>query len=122
MHLSLYHYSICSPTGVHPMMSLMNFYIHQNCLVYKLSRLKLDLGNCNAMHTYFLFIKHLAIIHDILCHRCKYGTLSVSAGSLKHRVVCYGYVIHEDNIPGKYVHTYIHILMNVIMIDYWLTS
>jgi ribonuclease Z len=32
---------------------------------------------------------------------CREGNLSVQAAPLKHRTVCFGYVIKEDQIPGR---------------------
>lgn len=32
---------------------------------------------------------------------CKEGKLSVSAAVLRHRVICFGYVVQEDPLPGK---------------------
>ena len=38
-----------------------------------------------------------------IIYRCREGSLTVTAATLKHRIPCFGYVITEDQLPGKYV-------------------
>ena len=41
------------------------------------------------------------VVHVCIAHSCQEGSLKVCAGMLTHRIVCFGYVVIEDPLPGR---------------------
>ena len=88
-------------------MSLMVFFIQMNWSQDKSYQMPMEFGKCkynyNILYTNLLTIslKHTTILF-LSFLSCALQPFTVLAGPLRHRVTTFGYVITEDDIPGKY--------------------
>ena len=86
-------------TGI-PLMSLMVFFIQMNWSQDKSDQMPMEFGKCKYNYN-ILYSPSTSTILFFSFHSCALQPFTVLAGPLRHRVTTFGYVIMEDDIPGK---------------------